>query len=303
MPHLHEHDRHSHQGSHQRRLAAALGLTALYFVVEVIGGLWSQSLALLADAGHMLTDVASLALALFAAWLAEERASRHGTFGYHRAEILAALVNGAALLAACVWIIIEAIRRFQEPGVVAAPVMLAVAGGGLIVNLLVMKILHGTHESNLNVRGAWLHVLADLFGSVAAIAGGILIWAFGWHWADPAASLLIALLVLGSAWRLLAEATSVLMEFAPRGIDVDDVHHAIAGTPGVTGLHDLHVWSISSGRVCLSVHVTGDEALPRETVLGKLSDMLRDRFGITHTTIQIEPAEFDACTSRHCTEQ
>ncbi|MBA3316379.1 MAG: cation transporter [Planctomycetaceae bacterium] len=300
MPHDHDHD-HSHDAangsSSRRRLTIALLLTAGYLVAEVVGGLLTNSLALLADAGHMLTDVASLALALFAVWLAARPAPPEKTFGYYRAEILAALVNGAALLAACGWIIFEAIRRFREPAEVLGPGMFGVACGGLVVNLIAMKVLHGSHEHNLNVRGAWLHVIADTLGSVAAIVGAILVWWKNWYWADPAASVAIAFLVLFSAWRLTAQATSVLMESVPEGLDIEAIRGAIANTPGVANQHDLHVWSITTGRVCLSVHVTSEPNLPRGEMLRRLRPMLLDKFGISHTTIQVEPQDYDDCGS------
>lgn len=301
MPHDHDHDHagHSHAaggGGSVRRLGAALGLTSAYLLAEAAGGWLTNSLALLADAGHMLADAASLALALFAAWLARRPAPAHQTYGYYRAEILAALANGAALLAACGWIIVEAVRRFRSPSEVLAPGMFGVACGGLVVNLIAIRVLHGGRSESLNVRSAWLHVLADALGSVGAIAAALLVWSFGWAWADPAASLLISVLILVSSWRLLAEAVGVLMESAPRGIDVDEVRDAIASTPGVAGLHDLHVWSITPGRVCLSAHVIAGPELPRGELLGRLRPVLRDRFGIEHTTIQIEPYD-DACAA------
>ncbi|MGC1273337.1 MAG: cation diffusion facilitator family transporter [Planctomycetaceae bacterium] len=299
MSHDHDHDHaaQAHGDSDRRRLAFALMLTAGYLVAEVVGGLWTNSLALLADAGHMLADVASLALAFFAIWLAARPAPAHRTYGYHRAEILAALANGAALLAACGWIAVEAFGRFRSPPEVVASGMFAVACGGLVVNLLAVKVLHGSHSTNLNIRGAWLHVVADTLGSVAAIVGAVLVWTLGWNWADPAASVAITLLVLVSAWRLIVAATAVLMEAAPRGIDVDEVRDAIAATPGVAGLHDLHVWSITTGRVCLSVHVTSEPDLQRGELLNRLNPRLRDRFGIVHTTIQVEPEDYEVCES------
>lgn len=306
MPHDHDHDNpghsnHSHTGSsNQRRLAIALALTASYLVAEVVGGLITNSLALLADAGHMLTDVASLALSLFAVWLTNQPAPPQRTYGYYRAEILAALANGAALLAACSWIIFEAIRRFQEPPEVLGLGMFVIACGGLVVNLLAVKVLHGSHTENLNVRGAWLHVIADTLGSVAAIGGAILVWAFGWNWADPAASLLIALLVLYSAWHLVVEATGVLMESAPKGIDVDEVRNAVMSVDGVVGLHDLHIWSITTGRVCLSVHVTAASHDSRDELLERVDRLLLERFGIRHTTIQVEPRGYKDCQKTAC---
>jgi len=290
----HAHD-HGRSNGSRRRLAVALVLTSTYLVAEAVGGWLTNSLALLTDAGHMLTDAASLALALFAAWLTARPAPSHRTFGYHRAEILAALANAATLLAACVWIAIEASRRFRSPPEVLAPGMFAVACGGLAVNLIAIGVLHGGHGESLNVRGAWLHVVADALGSAGAIVAASLVWAFGWTWADPAASVLIAVLILASSWRLLAEVVGVLMESAPRGIDVDEVYAAIESTLGVVGLHDLHVWSITPSRVCLSVHVAAAPDVPRGDLLRRLRATLHDRFGIDHTTIQVEPDDFGDC--------
>lgn len=302
--HVGESDHNSHPAEESsrgsRRLAWALLVTAVYLVAEVLGGLWTNSLALLADAGHMLTDVASLALAMMAIWLSRQPAPAYRTFGYHRAEILAALVNGAALLAACLWIAYEAIGRFRSPPEVLGAGMFAVACGGLVVNLIAARILHGSREESLNIRSAWLHVLADLLGSVAAIIGGLLVWLWGWFWIDPAISLVIALLVLYSAWHLLAEATGVLMESVPRGIDVDEVRAAIGRTEGVASQHDLHVWSITPGRVCLSVHVVAAPFAARDEVLGRLQRMLRTEFGISHTTIQVESEGYEECELGDC---
>lgn len=287
---------HAHGASSRRRLTAALVLTSVYLFAEGIGGWWTGSLSLLADAGHMLTDAASLALALFASWLAGRPPNARRTFGYHRAEILAALVNGATLLAACIGIVVEAVERFRAPQPVFAPGMLAIACGGLVVNVLAITVLHSGRGESLNLRGAWLHVVGDALGSVGAILAAMLVWAFGWLWADPAASILIAVLILLSSGRLLAEAVGVLMESAPRGIDVDLVQAAIAATPGVAGLHDLHVWSITTSRVCLSVHVIAASGEDPTAILRRVTTTLAERFGIDHTTIQVEPADADCDT-------
>ena len=309
MPHDHaghDHAGHAHAGhahgagASGRRLLAAMGLTAGYLVAEVVGGLLTGSLALLADAGHMLSDVAALGLSTFAAWLVARPAPPRRTFGYHRAEILAALANGATLLAASGWVVVEAVTRLHAPAKVAGAGMFAVAAGGLAVNLAALAVLHGGREESLNVRGAWLHVLADALGSVGAMAAAVLVWAFGWNRADPVASVLIAALVVLSSWRLLAEAVGVLMESAPRGIDVDAVREAILATPGVAAEHDLHVWAITPGRVCLSVHVASAPDLPPRALLDRLRPMLRDRFGIGHTTIQVEPADYADCGGNGC---
>lgn len=291
MSHDHGH-RHERSGN-RKRLALTLALAAGYTVAEVVGGLLTNSLALLADAGHMLSDVAALGLSLFAIWVAERPPTLRRTYGYYRAEILAALANGAALIAVSLFIFVEAYHRFRQPPEVMGPAMLGVAAGGLVVNLIGLWLLHGGRGESLNVHGAWLHVLTDALGSVGAIVAAILIWAFGWAWADPVASVLIGLLVIYSSWQLLAESVAVLMESVPRGIDVDEVHRAIKAVPGVLAVHDLHVWTITTGLDCLSAHVVTAEGQPHATLLKTLRDTLHEKFGIDHLTIQIEPEGFE----------
>lgn len=291
--HHHQHAHHHSRSSSRYRLALTLGLAAIYMVAEIIGGLWTGSLALLADAGHMFSDVASLALSLFAAWVSERPPTSRRTYGFYRTEILAAMVNGATLVAIAVYILFEAYHRFRDPREVIGPAMMAIAVGGLAVNLLGLWLLSAGRDDNLNVRGAWLHVLTDALGSVGAIAAGALIWGFGWQWADPLASVLIAMLVIYSSWRLLAEAVAVLMESAPHGIDVDEVRAAMGAAPGVVDVHDLHVWSITSGLDSLSAHVVIEEGHSHSELLTALRAMLDERFGIDHVTIQIEPVDFE----------
>lgn len=270
-----------------------LALAATYLVAEIVGGLWTGSLALLADAGHMFSDVASLGLSLFAVWIAERPPSAKRTYGYYRAEILAALANGATLVAVSIVIWIEAADRFRQPPEVRGGAMMGIAVGGLVVNLLGLWILSGGRQQSLNVRGAFLHVMADALGSVGAIGAGVLIWTLGWELADPIASVAIGLLVIVSAWRLLQESVSVLMESAPRGIDVDEVLAAMRAVPGVAGVHDLHVWTITSGLDALSAHVAAADGEPHTALLTRMRAMLHARFGIDHLTIQIEPPDFD----------
>ena len=290
--HDHHHCHSHHGGKNKRRLAFTLVLAAGYMVAAVVGGLMTNSLALLADAGHMLSDVAALALSFFAVWIADRPAPPHRTYGYYRAEILAALANGAALVAVSIYILVEAFQRMWEPPDVQAPLMLWIACGGLLINLAGLWMLHGGRDENLNIRGAWLHVLSDTLGSVGVILAAGLIWAFGWYWSDPVASLIIGLLVIYSSWRLLAEATAVLMESAPRGIDVDEVRDAVVAMDGVKGIHDLHIWTIASGLDSLSAHVVSDDGQSHPDFLTRLRTMLHDRFGIDHITIQIEPEGF-----------
>ena len=265
-----------------------LALVLLYMGAEVVGGIVSGSLALLADAGHMLSDAGALALTLVAMRFARRPPTATRTFGFHRAEILAALANGATLVAIAIFIFMQAFERLRNPPDVEGGLMLAVAGGGLVVNGLGLWILRSGHDHSLNVRGAWLHVLSDALGSVQAIAAGALIWAFGWNWIDPIASVLIGCLVVYSSWSLIQQAVAVLMEEAPGHIDVDAVRAALLGLPGVSNVHDLHVWTITSGFVALSAHLTCVERERQEFVLKAAQDVLVSRFGIRHTTIQID---------------
>ena len=281
----------------QRRLAITLGLVVIYMVAEVVGGLLTNSLALLADAGHMLSDAGSLALALFALWIAQKPRSPERTFGYHRTEILAALANGITLVAISIYIVLEAWQRFRSPEEVDGQTMMWVAVGGLAINLVGMWILHAGRDESLNVKGAWLHVMADTLGSVQAIVAGALIWAFGWNLADPVASVLIALLVTWSSWTLLRESVNVLMEATPGHIDAEEVEEALTAVDGVTEVHDLHVWTITSGFESLSVHAR-IEGRDRVEILRKMRRVIRERFEIEHSTVQLE--EDDECDSDGC---
>jgi len=270
-----------------------LALVAAYLIAEVLGGLWTRSLALLADAGHMFSDVAALTLTLFAIWLAQRPTSVERTFGYHRVEILAALANGVALIAVVLLILREAVERLSAPREVLGAPMLVVAVGGLFINLAGLWMLHGGKDSNLNVRGAWLHVLSDTLGSIGVIAAAFLVWAFGWRRADPIASIGIALLVIFASWQLIRETVGVLMEAAPGHIDVEEVRRVLCETRGLLSIHDLHVWTITSGFVSLSCHVESSHQVQDHELLAALQEILRERFGIDHVTIQIEPAGFE----------
>ena len=293
--HSHGHNHGGKRGANRRRLTWTLVLIAGYMIAEVVGGILSGSLALLADAGHMLSDAGALALALFALWIATRPATPTRTYGYYRTEILAALANGATLVAIAIYIFVEAYQRLGEPPEVQGGLMMGVALGGLLVNLAGLWIMHGGRDEGLNMRGAWLHLMADALGSVGALAAGALIWRWGWNWADPVASVLIGLLVLGSSWALVKESVAVLMEGAPAHIDVDEVRNAIRGVDGVEAVHDLHVWTITSGMVALSAHVVTGDSVPG-SLLGAVRRTVHDRFGIDHTTIQVEtPGEHGAC--------
>jgi cobalt-zinc-cadmium efflux system protein len=289
--HAHGHDIHA-RGDHIRPMAMTLALVVLYTGVEVAGGLLSGSLALLADAGHMLSDAGALALTLFAMRFARKPPTATQTYGFYRVEILAALANGATLVGIALFIFVEAYDRFRNPPEVEGALMLVVAVGGLIVNALGLWILQSARHDSLNVRGAWLHVLTDALGSVQAIAAGALIWVFGWRWVDPLASVLIGALVVYSSWTLLQQAVTVLMEGAPGHIDVDAVRNALLNLPGVSNVHDLHVWTITSGFVALSAHLSCVERDQHEFVLRAAQDVLVSRFHIRHTTIQIDVHPF-----------
>jgi cobalt-zinc-cadmium efflux system protein len=286
--HGHGHDHHHGDGSNARRLAVVLVLTALYMVAEAVGGWLSHSLALLADAGHMLSDVAALGLSLFAAWISRRPPTPARSYGFYRTEILAALINAATLIAISVWIFVEAYRRLHAPPEVAGGMLMVIATGGLFVNLAGMWVLHGGRNENLNVRGAWLHVATDALGSVGTIIAGAAVLYLGWTWADPVASVIIALLVCYSSWALLKESVEVLMEGTPSGIDPDRVRDALREVPGVQAVHDLHIWSITSGRVSLSAHIDVDGSRPDREILPELCAGLRERFAITHVTLQLE---------------
>jgi cobalt-zinc-cadmium efflux system protein len=289
--HGHHHG-HGHPHAQSRRgLAITLALVVVYMVAEVIGGIVSHSLALLADAGHMLSDAAALGLALFADWFARRPATTRHTYGYYRAEILAAVVNAASLIAIAIIIFIEAYLRFQDPPEVHGGVMLGVASGGLVVNLVGLIALHRGRNETLNSRGAWLHVLSDALGSVQAIVAGGLIMVFGWYWLDPLASVAIGVLVIVASWALMRESVAVLMESAPVHVDVDEVRTCLMAIPGVQAVRDLHVWTIASGLIALSAHIAAER--PSAAVLHDLRHDLEHRFGIRHTTIQFDPPDED----------
>jgi len=269
------------------RLRWVLAITAAFMVAEVVGGLVSGSLALLADAGHMLTDAGSLGLSLFAIRMARRPASPEKTYGYVRLEILAALVNGAALLMIAGFIVVEAWRRIRDPVAVNGGIMLFVALVGLGVNVAGALLLHGHAHDNLNVRGAYLHVLGVLLGSVGAITAGLVILLTGWTPADPIISMVIALLILYSAWSLVREATDILLEAAPPHIDVEDVVRELRSVEGLDHVHDVHVWTLTSGFVALSAHGVIDDPADHARVLDEVQSRMKAR-GIEHVTFQVE---------------
>ena len=301
----HHHHGHSHDHSDRRaggerslsrsRLAWTLALTMGYMVAEVVGGYVAGSLALMADAGHMLSDAAALGLSLFAAWIAARPPTPQHSYGYYRAEILAALANGATLIAIAILIFVEAVRRLSAPEPVEGTLMMSIAAGGLGVNVLGLALLHGSKAESLNIHGAWLHLLTDALGSVAALAAGGLIWAYGWNWADPVASLAIGLLVIYSSWDLVKQAIAILMESTPEHLNVDAVQSAMIAAPGVCEVHDLHIWTITSGMESLSAHVVLAEGREPHGALEDLRRVLHDGFGIDHITIQFDPLGQQEC--------
>jgi cobalt-zinc-cadmium efflux system protein len=298
----HAHDQPARAAGSRRRLLAVLLLTAAYMIAEAAGGWVTGSLALLADAGHMLADVAALALALLAAWFGARPATSNKTYGYYRLEILAAFANGVVLVLVSLRILYEAYGRWAAPPEISrGGLMTAVAAGGLLTNVLCAWLLHGDHEKDLNVRGAWLHVLGDALGSVGALAAGALVLGFGWYRADPLFSALIALLIVWSSWNLIREATNVLLEGTPAHINLAAVEGAILETEGVEDVHDLHVWTITSGREALSAHVRHAHAVSQPELLRELRAKLHDQFGVDHLTIQMETVEFEDETFHFCT--
>jgi cobalt-zinc-cadmium efflux system protein len=272
----------------RRALRAAFGITALFLVVEVVGGFLAGSLALLADAGHMATDLASLGLALFALRLAAREPTPEKTFGWRRTEILAALANGTALGATAVFIAIEAIGRLREPPAVAGGLMLTVAVLGLVANLIAAAVLFRGRASSLNLRAAFLHVATDALGSAAAIVAALGVALFGWRLADPLVALALSGLVLVSAWRLVRESVDVLMEATPGHVDLRELEGAMLAVPSVRGVHDLHVWTLTSGYHAMSAHVEIAADADDHAVVHLLQDLAARRFTIAHTTFQLE---------------
>lgn len=293
---------HSHdpRDATRRSLTIALALTIVYMLAEVVGGLASQSLALLADAGHMVTDAVAVGLALLAIWIAGRPPSITRTFGLYRTEVLAALLNALGLWAITGWIFFEAYRRFMAPPEVQGLLMLGVGFGGLIVNLAVAWALHGSVKESLNVEGAFLHVMGDLLGSIAVVAASVLIAVFGWFIVDPIFSVIIGVLILISSVRLLWKVSHVLMEGTPTHLDLHQLCQRLEQEAGITGVHDIHAWSITTGYDALSAHVTTDRST-RETsdqILQRLRDIACQEFGISHVTIQLEDSP-EGCLEDH----
>ena len=290
-PRVHAHAPDERLHSDRRALTLALALVLAFAVVEAVAGVAADSLALLADAVHMLSDGGSLALALFALWLAGRPATPERSFGFRRAEILAALANGALLVALAIWIFVAAVRRLADPPEVDGGTMIVVGALGLVVNLAAAGVLRRAGSDSLNVRAALRHVLADLLGSAGVVVAGVLVIAFGWQRADPVTSIAVGVLVLVSSWSVLREATGILMEQTPSGVDAAEVGRALAGHPHVVGVHDLHIWTITSGFPSLSAHVLVEPGADCHSIRAELEVLLRERFGLDHTTLQVEHAQ------------
>ena len=272
----------------RRRLTVVLVMTAAFMVIEFVGGWIANSLALMADAGHMLSDVAALGLGAFALAAARRPATPGKSYGYLRIEILAALTNGVTLVVISLAIFWQAWRRFQTPESVEPALMLVVATGGLAVNILAARLLHGSSGHSLNVRGAYLHVLGDLLGSVAAIIAAILILTTGWLPADPLISCIVGALILAGSWRLVRESVDVLLEATPADIDLAAVQHAIAAVPGVEAVSDLHVWTLTSGVNAMSGHAQIGDLNDYRRILDAIHSRMHEDFGIRHVTVQLD---------------
>ena len=282
-------------------LRIALVITATVLVIELVGGIYSNSLALLADAGHMFTDVGALSLSFFALWFATRTATPQKTFGFYRVEILAALVNGVFLVLISMFIFYEAWERLAAPQPVRGSIMLWVASGGLAANVASAFVLFRSQAHSLNVRGAFYHVISDALGSIGAILASLAIIFFGWNSADAIISAIVAVLILSSSWRLIRDAVDILLEGAPAHINLTTLKGQLIGTDGVLSVHDLHVWTLTSGVVAMSCHVVAMESgRAQSDVLNRVREVVHNRFQIDHTTIQIENGGADGEASESC---
>lgn len=288
---------HSHsnnRNSNRKALSISLIITTVIMALEFFGGLITNSLALISDAGHMLSDAGSLALSLTALYLAAKPSSPTKTYGFYRFEILAALINGVALFVIAGYIMWEAYGRLLEPPLVNSPYMIGIAVVGLLANLLSAWMLHshGDIKDNINLRSAYLHILGDALGSVGAIAAGVVIYYFGWYVADPVISVVVALLILRSAWSVINDAVHILLEGTPPTVDWTEVKDSLAGISGVKDIHDLHIWTITSGKDSISCHLVIEDKVDPQLVLQQAVCILRDKFKIEHSTIQVEAKDF-----------
>lgn len=285
-------DSHGHiksaAGKNKKNLAIVFGLTLFYLIVEIIGGLWTGSLALLADAGHMLTDVAGVGLALLAIWFAEKPASPEKTYGYYRVEILAAMTNAVVLILISIYILYEAYQRFKNPPEVESVGMLGVAAVGLVVNLIGIFILRAGSTESLNMKGAYFEVLSDMLTSIGVIIAGIIMLTTGWYYADPLISAGIGLFILPRTWSLLKDAIGVLIEGTPADVDITKLRENLEKVEGVAGVHDLHVWSLTSGVNAMSVHAVLTNDDEHDAVMKRVHEFCTKEFKISHVTVQTE---------------
>lgn len=292
--------RHEHSHASRSHLGIALGITASFFIIELVGAYITNSLALMADAWHMLNDASALAFALVAAWIAERPNDIKKTFGYYRTEILAAFLNGIFLMLIVILIFYNAIQKIQNPTIVDSSEMLIIAVLGLAANGLSAIVLSRSKSESLNVKGAFLHVVSDTLGSVAVIAAGLIMFFTGWYQADPLFSMLVATLIFYGAFKLVRESINVLLEGVPSGINVAAVERRIREHKGVKGVHDLHVWCITPTKTCaLSCHIVVEDGIDRRKLTSDLIAMLEAEFGIDHTTIQIEEEGYPKAPNEH----
>lgn len=294
---------HQHRTEDSRRMWIVLAINLLMLAAGVIGGIVFDSLALLADAGHVLADVGAIGLALFAAWLASQPSSPQRTFGFRRTEILAALANGILLVAVSVLVFVEAVARFSNPPDVQGAGVLIVGAFGLAGNAIATWMLMRGDRSNLNLEGVLRHSAADALGSLGVIVAGLLVITTGWNQADALVSMAIGVLILLGSWRLLREPFNVLMESAPEGIDVAEVGTAMCGVPGVREVHDLHVWTVTSGFAALAAHIRSDPSESADEVRERIEVVLHERFGLDHTTLQVVPEPLLQLEDRRTTRE
>lgn len=282
---------HSHalpSSQNEKYIWIALGLTTIFLVVEVIGGLVTGSLALISDAAHMLTDTMALAIALVAIRIARRAPDARRTYGYHRFEILAAAFNAVLLFMVAMYILYEAYQRFRNPAEIQSTGMLVIAVFGLLVNLISMRLLSGGKDASLNVKGAYLEVWSDMLGSVGVIVGALVIRYTGREWVDSAIAVLIGFWVLPRTWILLKESINILLEGVPEGMDIEKVQAALRAVPGILSVHDFHLWAVTSGKASLTAHVVYDPAYSTEQLLPTLKEILASQFAVYHTTLQFE---------------
>ena len=293
--HNHNHSSRAVREAGRSRLRFILVLTSIFFIVEVLGGLWTNSLALLSDAGHMLSDMFALGLSLFAFWLSSKEPSPTKTYGYYRFEVIAAFINGVLLILVALWIFGEAYRRFQYPAPEKSIPMLFIAVLGLIINLSGIYLLRKAGTENINIKGALFHLMGDAAGSVGAITAAVVISLTGWTLFDSLVSVLIGLLIIYSAWRLLWDVVNILMQGVPPHIDLDNIRQAMLSVDGVIELCDLHIWSLTSKVDSLSAHVVVQDMGRNKEILEKLTRLINDKFGINHVTLQIEDEAVGTC--------